>query len=226
MEFMDDRLRRKLTKRRGRLHVFDPLIAAKTAVVVIDLTQPIYEAMPSGTALIEPVNTLTEAARRAGVVVAWIAPLPPSRTRSRTQAKLLLGDESMQRQVVDAGDRAPARGLTVADGDWHVDKTSYSAFFPGNSALPERLAEAGIDTVILAGVLTDMCIASSARDAFESGYRVLVCSDGVAANEQLLHAMTLRTLARGYADVRPSGELAELLASAVHPERVIQAVNS
>ena len=122
---------------------------------------------------------------------------------------------------MDAGDRAPARGLTVADGDWHVDKTSYSAFFPGNSALPERLAEAGIDTVILAGVLTDMCVASSARDAFECGYRVLVCSDGVAANEQLLHAMTLRTLARGYADVRPSGELAELLASAVRPERVI-----
>ncbi len=214
MDFMDDRLRRKLIKRRGRLHVFDQLIAAKTAVIVIDLTQPIYDAMPSGTALIEPVNRLTEAARRAGVVVAWIAPLPPSHSPSRTQARLLLGDESMQRHEVEAANRAPAHGLTVADGDWHVDKTSYSAFFPGNSALPERLAEAGIDTVILAGVLTDVCVASSARDAFESGHRVLVCSDGVAANEELLHAMTLRTLARGYADVRPSDELAELLARA------------
>jgi nicotinamidase-related amidase len=115
---------------------------------------------------------------------------------------------------VEAGDRAPARGLAVADSDWHIDKTSYSAFFPGNSALPERLAESGIDTVILAGVLTDVCVASSARDAFESGYRVLVCSDGVAANEELLHAMALRTLVRGYADVRPSGDLAELLARA------------
>lgn len=214
MDFMDDRLRRKLIKRRGRLHVFDPLTAAKTAVIVIDLTQPIHDAMPSGTALIEPVNTLTEAARRSGVVVAWIVPLPPSHSQSRTQARLLLGDESMQRHEIAAADRAPARGLTVADSDWHVDKTSYSAFFPGNSALPERLAKSGIDTVILAGVLTDVCVASSARDAFESGYRVLVCSDGVAANEPLLHAMTLRTLARGYADVRPSGELAELLASA------------
>ena len=218
MDFMDDRLRRKLIKRRGRLHVFDPLVAAKTAVIVIDLTQPIYEAMPTGTALIERVNTLIEAARRAGVVVAWIAPLPPSRSPSRTQARLLLGDESMQRHEVEATNRAPARGLAVADGDWHVDKTSYSAFFPGSSVLPERLAEAEIDTVILAGVLTDVCVASSARDAFESGYRVLVCSDGVAANEELLHAMALRTLARGYADVRPSGELAELLASAERPQ--------
>ena len=208
MDFMDDRLRRKLTKRRGRLHVFDLLIPAKTAVVVIDLTQPIHDAMPSGTALIDPVNRLTEAARRAGVIVAWVAPLPPSRSPSRTQARLLLGDESMQRHEVESADRAPARGLTVAGGDWQVDKTSYSAFFPGNSVLPERLAEAGIDTVILAGVLTDVCVASSARDAFESGYRVLVCSDGVAANEPLLHAMTLRTLPRGYAAVRPSGELA------------------
>jgi nicotinamidase-related amidase len=214
MDFMDDRLRRKLIKRRGRLHVFDRLVAAKTAVAVIDLTQPIYDNMPSGTALIEPVNLLTEAARRAGAVVAWIAPLPPSRTGPRTQARLLLGDESLRRHEAEAADRAPARGLAVADSDWHVDKTSYSAFFPGNSALPERLAKAGIDTVILAGVLTDMCVASSARDAFESGYRVLVCADGVAANEELLHAMALRTLARGYADVRPSGELAELLAAA------------
>jgi ureidoacrylate peracid hydrolase len=215
MDFMDDRLRRKLIKRRGRLHVFDSLIAAKTAVIVIDLTQPIYDAMPDGTALIEPVNALTEAARRAGIVVAWVAPLPPSRSPARTQARLLLGEESMQRHEIEGAHRAPARGLIVADDDWHVDKTSYSAFFPGNSALPERLAGSGIDTVILAGVLTDMCVASSARDAFEGGYRVLVCSDGVAANEELLHAMTLRTLARGYADVRPSGELAELLAGAV-----------
>ncbi|HJT14212.1 MAG TPA: hypothetical protein VJ790_16450 [Dongiaceae bacterium] len=63
MDFMDDRLRRKLTKRRGRLHVFDSLVPAKTADVVIDLTQPIYDAMPAGTALIEPVN---RPRRRAG----------------------------------------------------------------------------------------------------------------------------------------------------------------
>ena len=214
MDFMDDRLRRKLIKRRGRLHVFDRLVAAKTAVVVIDLTQPIYDNMPSGTALVEPVNVLTEAARRVSAIVAWIAPRPPSRTRPRTQAKLLLGEESMQRQETESANSAPARGLIVADRDWHVDKASYSAFFPGNSALPERLANAGIDTVILAGVLTDVCVASSARDAFESGYRVLLCADGVAANEAPLHAMALRTLARGYADVRSSGELAALLAAA------------
>ncbi|HET6619618.1 MAG TPA: isochorismatase family cysteine hydrolase [Dongiaceae bacterium] len=213
MDFMDERLRRKLIKRRGRLHVFDRLFAAKTAVIVIDMTQAIYDVMPSGTALIEPINTLTEAARRVGAIVAWIAPLPPSRSRSRTQARVLLGDESMERHEVEASNRAPARGLILADSDWHIDKSSYSAFFPGNSDLPERLAESGIDTVVIAGVLTDVCVASSARDAFESGYRVLVCADGVAANEQLLHAMALRTLARGYADVRSSGELAALLAA-------------
>ncbi len=215
MDFMDERLRRKLIKRRGQLHAFGRLVAAKTAIVAIDLTQPCYDNMPSGTALIEPVNALTAAARGVSAVVAWIAPLPPSRQKKRTQARLLLGAESMQRQEIEAsGNQAPARGLKVEDRDWHISKASYSAFFPGNSTLPERLAASGIDTVILAGVLTDVCIASSARDAFESGYRVLVCSDGVAANEPLLHAMALRTLARGYADVRPSSELVELLASA------------
>lgn len=214
MDFMDDGLRRKLIKRRGRLHVFDRLVPARTAVVAIDVMQLILDNMPPGTALAGPINALTAAARRAGAAVAWIAPLPPSRWKSAAQAKLLFGDEQVRRQEIElAGDRRPARELVVADNDWHVDKRSYSAFFPGNSMLPQRLADVGIDTIIIAGVLTDICVAASARDAYESGYRVLVCSDGVAANEELLHAMALRTLARGYADVRPSGELVDLLAA-------------
>lgn len=214
MEFIDDRLRRKLIKRRGQLHAFERIDPSRTAVVVIDVTQSVLDNMPPGTSIVDPINALTAAARAAGTQVAWIAPLPPSRSNAPTVVARLFGAEAMRRQEIElAGDRSPARGLFVVEVDWHLDKRSYSAFFPGNSALPDRLAARGIDTVIIAGLLTDICIASSARDAFECGYRVLVCADGVAANEPMLHAMALRTLARGYADVRTSGELAALLAA-------------
>lgn len=214
MDFMDERLRRKLVKRRGRLHAFDSLEPARTAIVIIDLTQPILDTVPGGPALIDPINALTTAARRTGAAVAWVAPLPPSRWKSATQARLLFGEEYVQRQEIElSGDRAPAHGLAVADTDWQIDKAGYSAFLPGNSTLPARLAEHAIDTVIVAGALTDICVASSARDAYESGYRVIVCSDAVAANEEPLHRMALRTLARGYADVRPSSELVALFAA-------------
>ena len=101
--------------------------------------------------------------------------------------------------------------LTVAADDWIEPKTGYSAFFPGNSALPDRLRARGVDTLIIAGVLTDVCVAASARDAHELGFRVLICADGVAANEPALHLACLKTLARCYADVRPAAELVALL---------------
>src|SRR5262249_4394809 len=64
MDFLDERLRRKLIKRRGRLHAFERLVAAKTAIVVIDLTQSFLHNVPGGAALVGPVDRLTTTALR------------------------------------------------------------------------------------------------------------------------------------------------------------------
>lgn len=212
---LDERLRRKLVKRRGQLHAFTSLTPQQTAVVVIDMVTSFVAGVPGGAALAGPINLLTESMRIGGGVVAWVTPTPPSSWPSHRATLALLGPEAVAGYDCDLADGGPGTridaALTVAAGDWTEPKTGYSAFFPGNSALPGRLHAHGVDTLIVAGVLTDVCVAASARDAHESGFRVLICVDGVAANEPALHLASLRTLARGYADVRPAGELLELI---------------
>ena len=212
---LDSRLRRKLTQHRGRLHAYPEIDPARTAVVGIDLVRSFVEGLAGARDLIASVNRLTRGARAAGAAVAWVLPQPPGAWRNPRAAEALLGAAAVARYEMEALPDGP--GASLADGlltepdDWNAVKTGYSAFFPGNSDLPERLSERGIDTVILCGVLTDVCVAASARDAFEAGYKVILCSDGVAAGDPVQNRAELRTLARTCADVRPVVELVALL---------------
>lgn len=84
----------------------------------------------------------------------------------------------------------------------HVDlsvwKVAYSAFF--NTQLDWVLRRAGIDTVVVSGIVTNGGVASTARDAHMRDYRVLVLSDGCAAPTPAMHDAAL-------ADLRTVGEV-------------------
>src|SRR4051812_11684260 len=67
----------KMIRRRGgRRHAFADLRAARTALVVIDLTQSYIANTPCAAAIVEPVNSLARALRGAGGSVAWVLPAP------------------------------------------------------------------------------------------------------------------------------------------------------
>ncbi|MFX8106484.1 isochorismatase family protein, partial [Acinetobacter baumannii] len=91
-----------------------------------------------------------------------------------------------------------ADGLNPEPSDWMAHKSGYSAFYPGNCSLPDWLGAHGLDTVILAG--SGIAAMTSARDAFEAGFRVIVCSDATT----LADPMVLRDIARDHGDVRPA----------------------
>lgn len=52
----------------------------------------------------------------------------------------------------------------------------------------------GVDTLVLAGLTTECCIDSTARDAFNHDFHVFVSIDACAAYEPELHAAALRML--------------------------------
>ena len=72
----------------------------------------------------------------------------------------------------------------------------------------------GIDTLLIAGTVTNICCESSARDATELGYKVILISDALAGHAHGLHEATLATFYRIFGDVRPSHEVIGLLATA------------
>ncbi|GGE38031.1 cysteine hydrolase family protein [Streptococcus himalayensis] len=70
-----------------------------------------------------------------------------------------------------------------------MDKRHYSAF--SGTDLDIRLRERRVDTVILTGVLTDICVLHTAIDAYNLGYQIEVISSAVASIEQTQHAFAL-----------------------------------
>lgn len=86
--------------------------------------------------------------------------------------------------------------LKPNSGEAVVPKHTFGGFY--GTDLDDRLKAAGVDTVILTGVCTDICIQHTAGDAFFRGYRVVVPRDGTAALSEEDHERGLRYMARTY----------------------------
>ena len=77
-----------------------------------------------------------------------------------------------------------------------IRKTRYSAFI--GTGLESLLQEKGIDTIVLAGVVTHLCCESTAREAFMKDFLVYTVVDGMASYSDKLHLGSLRGLATGF----------------------------
>lgn len=90
--------------------------------------------------------------------------------------------------------------------DHFVLKPMHSGFF--NTALDVLLHRFGARTLVVTGVAADICVWSTAHDAYMRGYRVVVPSDCVAAERAEYVTETLARAARVlHADTRPSTAL-------------------
>jgi len=81
--------------------------------------------------------------------------------------------------IVD--DVAPATGDIVLEG-----KRGLDAF--GSTNLDFILRSKGITTVVLAGFLTNCCVESTMRSAYEKGFEVVTLTDAVGATSEAEHA--------------------------------------
>lgn len=73
-----------------------------------------------------------------------------------------------------------------------LDKRHYSAF--SGTDLDIRLRERKVDTIILTGVLTDICVLHTAIDAYNLGYRIEVVESAVASLSEENHQFALNHL--------------------------------
>lgn len=91
-------------------------------------------------------------------------------------------------------------GLEVdPGGDLVVVKHRYSAFF--GTELDLVLRARGVRTVLLAGVATNVCVESTARDAFFRDYHVVLVEDACAAYSAEEHAAAILNIRRWFGQV-------------------------
>ncbi len=192
--------------RRGRRHAYERLEPARTALVVVDLTAFFVGTTTYAGGIVGPVRRLAEVVRATGGTVAWVTPAPGPPT---AWARGFYGDAVAEAYA--GADARLAPGLDPEPGDLRVEKTAASALFPGRSPLDGLLRARGIDTVLVAGTVTNVCVEATARDAATLAYRTIVVGDACAGVDDASHAASLRTIFRSVGDVRRVDEVVALL---------------
>ncbi|MCW5249543.1 MULTISPECIES: cysteine hydrolase [unclassified Streptomyces] len=97
----------------------------------------------------------------------------------------------------------------TAPSDVIVEKTKDSGFY--ETELHGLLQAAGVDTVLVTGLQTQICVQTTAADAFFRGYNIWVPSDCVVSGDPEARDRSLEWL-RGYcATVADSAEILETL---------------
>jgi nicotinamidase-related amidase len=96
-----------------------------------------------------------------------------------------------------------------APHELELHKRRFSAFFATDLAL--TLREQGVETVVLAGVKTNVCIRATAQDAFANGFAVVVPREATNSNRPHLAAASLEDIDRYIGRVVPLTEAVELL---------------
>jgi ureidoacrylate peracid hydrolase len=94
--------------------------------------------------------------------------------------------------------------LAPLPGEAQVDKYGYNAFH--RTSLSDRLSANGVDTVVITGTVTQICVEDTARGAFHEGFQAAVVSDAVSSYAPELHRASLQTLAMKYGRVMTSEE--------------------
>lgn len=212
----------RLLRRRGSLHVFDSIAPRSTALVVIDMQRSFVaedsaSSVPAARAIVPAINRLAAGVREAGGMVAWVQ---ATYTRSGPGYWPLFFDHMVSAEVSarileglveGSPGHALWHELDVRPSDLRVTKNRYSAFFPGASELPGRLRERSVDTVLIAGTMTNVCCEASARDAMMDGFKTIVVSDANAARSDAEHVASLASIVQFFGDVRTGDEILGML---------------
>lgn len=189
------------------------------AIVVVDVQNDFCD--PAGacarngsdvTAAVEMVPRLQrflDAARAAGVMVVFIQTTHDETTDS--PAWLARRGDDAPGLAVPAGNcrtgswGAEFYGVAPQPGEPVVVKHRYSAFAGTN--LDVVLRTAGIDSLLLTGVSTNVCVESTLRDGLFAEYRVTLVEDCAASFEADAHAASVANVARYFGVVATSEEI-------------------
>lgn len=135
---------------------------------------------------------LVRAARTAGVPVIWIgSDYSPQRIPAAMQRKL--HQRGIAAVCCEPGTwGAQWFGVTPMPNESVVIKHAYSGF--SNTPLHGVLQEKNIETLVFAGVQTQVCVESTVREAHSLGYIAAVVKDAVASHTPPLHEASLMNM--------------------------------
>ncbi|MDA8257073.1 MAG: cysteine hydrolase family protein [Betaproteobacteria bacterium] len=183
---------------------------ASTALILIDFQgeyfNPAKLPIPGGPAAARNAARLMDAAQRLGLKVIHVQHL------AANPASPLFAPGSADADFVDPLRPRPGQEVVVK----HLPSS-----FVG-TGLDALLRASEVQTLLIAGLMTHMCVDSTARDAVSQGYKVIVAHDACASRDlpafdgaiipgDHVHRATLAALADRFADVMDTESLLGLM---------------
>jgi ureidoacrylate peracid hydrolase len=194
--------------------------AASAALLVVDVQNDFCDpnggcakagVLPYDTSMIEAMTPVlmhtVEGARRRGMKVVWIRTEYGNATNSPGWIRRGAGKPLIICRPGTWG--ADWYRVAPKEEDFVVTKHRYSGFL--YTALETVLRVHGISTVAVAGVTTQVCVETTARDAFMRDFQVTVLSDCTASFDRGMHEASLRALSTHFGSVMDSADFFQLL---------------
>jgi nicotinamidase-related amidase len=184
---------------------------SKAALVLIDMQRDFLEPGGFGESLgndvsrlrraVEPCGRLLARARERGVCVIHtreghepdLSDVPKAKLAKGTGPKI--GDPGPMGRILVRGEPGHEliAELSPSAGEVVIDKPGKGAFYATD--LHDVLAERGIDSLVVCGVTTEVCVHTTVREANDRGYRCLVPGDCCASYFPHFHEVGLEMIA-------------------------------
>jgi biuret amidohydrolase len=185
--------------------------AGRSALVIIDMQRDFLEPGGFGEALgndvgllaraVGPCRAALAAARGAGMLVVHtreghrpdLSDAPPAKLARGAPSKRIGDPGPMGRILVrgEAGhDIVPA--LAPVEGEPVIDKPGKGAFHA--TELDQVLRGRGIDTLLVCGVTTEVCVHTTIREGNDRGYRCVALADACASYFPEFHRVGLEMI--------------------------------
>lgn len=157
----------------------------KKVLIIVDMINDFVTGKlgsPRAQKIVPKIAALIKKAREKGIPVIYLCDAHSKQDREMD----IWGEHAMK--GTKASEIVPE--LEPEEGDAVIRKRWYSAFV--DTKLPETLKKMKADTLIFAGVSTDICVQNNVGHAYFSGYRTIVPRDCTASIDEEAHEAALK----------------------------------
>jgi nicotinamidase-related amidase len=176
--------------------IVDP---AHTALVIWDVQKMLVDFIFNKEEFMSNINRLIESARRTNMPIFYtsIEMLPTkyeSSARLYTYNKLFakMQQQRSQQSRPEKMDMSPA--VDRKEDEVVITKHTASIFI--GTDFERMVRNAGITTIVVTGISTELGVESSARDALNRDFYPVIVSDAVSSSDKDAHARSLQNMER------------------------------
>lgn len=181
----------------------------KPAFIIIDVQKDFFRngrLKEHRTDLTKHINELTSFARSHNFPVIWVrqefkadlsdVPLVMKRTQTPITIEHTKGSRLLEE-------------LKQEPTDHEIIKKRYSALF--NTNLDELLKNLGVDRLIIGGINTHACVRTTAIDAYQRDYDVIIATDCTDSYDEEHHNISLKYLTHAISTAKNNEEIFAML---------------